>query len=79
MYNQMLCESHSKLNYSFYLNIFYRQNSINKISVHMVLNPHWIEPTFLELDSWSPGANFISFITYNVSNEIKKERMYGKK
>ena len=48
----MLCESHSKLNYSFIFvtSKYPRQNSINKISVPMVLNPYGIEPTFLELN-----------------------------
>ena len=41
----------------------------------MVFNPNGIEPTFLKLDSWSPGAGFIPIITYNVLNEIKKESM----
>ena len=36
---------------------------------------HGIEPTFLKLDSWSPGVGFIPIITYNISNLIKKERM----
>ena len=34
----------------------------------MVLNPHGIEPTFLKLNSWSPGADFIPVITPNVLN-----------
>ena len=34
--------------------------------VPMVLNPNGIEPTFLNLDSWSPGAGFIPIITSNV-------------
>ena len=38
------------------------------IKVPMVLNPHGIEPTFLELDSWSLGTGFIPIITYNVLN-----------
>ena len=33
-----------------------------------VLNPNGIEPTFLKLDSWSPGAGFIPIITSNVLN-----------
>ena len=39
----------------------------------MVLNPHRIEPTFLKLDSCSPGAGFIPIITSNVSSKLKKE------
>ena len=33
--------------------------------VPMVLNPHGIKTIFLKFDSWSPGAVFISIITYN--------------
>ena len=43
--------------------------------VPMVLNPHRIGPTFLKLDSCSPGAGFISIITSNAINYIKKGRM----
>ena len=39
-----------------------------ELSVPMVLNPNRIEPTFLKLDSWSPGAGFIPIITSNVLN-----------
>ena len=38
----------------------------------MVLNPRGIEPTFLILDSWLPGASFIPIITSSVSNQIKE-------
>ena len=38
----------------------------NLFKVPMVLNPHGIEPTFLKLDSWSPGAGFITIIIYSV-------------
>ena len=38
----------------------------------MVLKPPGIEPTFLKLDSWSPGDGFIPIITSNVSNQIKE-------
>ena len=37
--------------------------------VHMVLNPNGIEPTFLKLDSWSPGAGFIPI---NKCNKLDK-------
>ena len=37
----------------------------------MVLNPNGIEPTFLKLDSWSPGA---SFIPIKLDEEIKNVR-----
>ena len=45
----------------------------------MVLNPKGIEPTFLKLDSWSPGAGFIPIITSNTLNYIKKKRIQEKK
>ena len=41
----------------------------------MVFNPHGIEPTSLKLDFWSTGAGFITILTYNIINYIKKERM----
>ena len=40
----------------------------------MVLNPNGIEPTFLKLDSWSPGAGFIPIITSNILNHIQKKK-----
>ena len=39
----------------------------------MVLNPHRIEPTFLKLDLWLPGAGFIPILTYNIL-KLDKER-----
>ena len=42
----------------------------------MVFKTHGIEPTFLKLDSWSPGVVFIPIITSNVLNYKKKNRMY---
>ena len=45
----------------------------------MVLNPNGIEPTFLKLDSWSPGAGFIPIITSNALNKIKEKRIQEKK
>ena len=39
-----------------------------QISVPLVLNPNGIEPTFLKLDSWSPGAGFIPILTSNELN-----------
>jgi len=42
------------------------------ITVHVVLHPHGIAPTFLKLDSWSPGAGFIPIITINVFKKIKE-------
>ena len=43
--------------------------------VHLVLHPHGIEPTFLKLDCWSPGAGFIPIITTNGKNQIKKGKL----
>ena len=40
-------------------------------SVNLVLHPHGIAPTFLKLDSWSPGASFISVISTKGINQIK--------
>ena len=34
-----------------------------------------IAPTFLKLDSWSPGAGFIPFISTNGINQIKKGKL----
>ena len=48
------------------------------LKVHIVLNPHGIEPTFLKLKSWSLGEDSIPILTSNVSKYIKKERMFGK-
>ena len=33
-----------------------------------------IAPTFLKLNSWSPGADFISIIYTKEINQIKKEK-----
>jgi hypothetical protein len=43
------------------------------------LNRNGIEPTFLELDLWSPGAVIIPIITSNILNYIKKKRIQEKK
>ena len=48
---------------------------IDKKNVHLVLHPHEIAPTFLKLDSWSPGAGFINIISTNGINKIKKEKL----
>ena len=40
--------------------------------VHLVLHPHGIAPTFLKLDSCSPVAVFIPFISTKEINQIKK-------
>ena len=37
----------------------------------MVLNPHGIKPTFLKLNLWSPGEDFIPFITSNAIYQIR--------
>ena len=44
----------------------------------MVLNPHGIKPTFLKLNSWSPGAGFIS--SKNVLKKCEgKKKFYAYK
>ena len=47
--------------------------------VQLVLHPHGIAPTFLKLDSWSPGAGFIAIIYTKGKNQIKKGKCRGKK
>ena len=42
------------------------------IKFHLVLHPHGIATTFLKLDSWSPGAGFISIISTKGINLLKK-------
>ena len=39
------------------------------------LHPHGIAPTFLKLDSWSPGAGFIPIISTKGINQIKKGKL----
>ena len=51
---------------------------VTPIMVPMVLNPNGIEPTFLKLDSWSPGAGLIPIITSNILNLIKKKEFKKK-
>ena len=41
--------------------------------VHLLLYLHGIAPTFLKLDSWSPGMKFIPIISTKGKNQIKKE------
>ena len=48
-------------------------------SVHVVLHPHGIAPTFIKLDLWSPGAGFIPIISTKVINQIKKGKLEEKK
>ena len=43
----------------------------------IVLNLNGIEPTFLKLDYWSPGAGFIPTITTNI--KLDKERKKARK
>ena len=52
----------------------------------MVLNPNGIESTFLNLDSWSPGAGFIPIITSQcikldkgTKNSRRKKQFYAYK
>ena len=45
-----------------------------KISVFLdTIHPYVLQPSFLQLDLWSPEADFILNRTTNVSNYIKKE------
>ena len=46
-----------------------------KCNAGHLFNSNGIEPTFLKLNSWSPGAGFIPIITSNVLNQIKKKRI----
>ena len=46
--------------------------------VHFILHPHGIAPTFLKLDSWSPGACFILFISTKGINQRKKGKLQEK-
>ena len=46
---------------------------------HTGLHPHGIAPTFLKLDSWSPGAGFIPNISSKGINWIKKRKIMRKK
>ena len=45
----------------------------------MELNPKRFEPSFLKLDSLSPGAGFNRIITSNILNYTKKKRIQEKK
>ena len=50
--------------------------------VHVVLQPRGIAPTFLKLDSWSPGASFIPIIrdkSYKEEKNCKKKVSYTKR
>ena len=48
----------------------------NKVKlVHLVLHPHRIAPTFLNLDSWSSGKGFIPIISTKRINQIKKDKL----
>ena len=51
----------------------------NPVLVHLVLHPHGIAPTFLKLDSWSPGAGFIPIISTKGINQKKKGILLEKK
>ena len=43
--------------------------------VHVILHPRGIVPTFLKLDSWSPGVGFIPIISTKGINQIKKGKL----
>ena len=40
-------------------------------SVDLVLHPHGIDPTFLKLDSWSPGAGLYSYYIHQGNKSDK--------
>ena len=41
----------------------YKNSSYMIHMVHLVLHPHGIAPTFLKLNSWSSGADFIPIMS----------------
>ena len=45
----------------------------------MVLNPNWIEPTLLKLDSWSPRAGFIFYYNLECIKLDKEKKILGGK
>ena len=47
--------------------------------VHLVLQPQGIEPTFLKLNSWSPGAGLIPIIYSKGIKQIRKGKIVRKK
>ena len=51
------------------------ENRIIGNTVHLILHPHGIAPTFLKLYLWSPGAGFITIISSKGINQIKKEKL----
>ena len=67
---------HSMENIMFFLyNVsLHSIKSVHK-RVHLVLHPHGISPTFLKLDTWSPGAVFIPNISTKGINQIKKGKL----
>ena len=61
----------------FFLDTLYNVHSMYSL-VQLVLHPHGIVPTFLELDSWSPGADFIPIISTQGIDQIKKGKLLEK-
>ena len=51
---------------------FFSSRPFDLITVHVVLAPRGIAPTFLKFDSWSPGADFIPIISTKAIKQIKK-------
>ena len=47
--------------------------------VHLVLHPHGIAPTFLRLDSWSPGADLYSYFIHQRNKSDKERQIVRKK
>ena len=50
----------------------------HKNLVYLVLHLHEIAPTFLKVDSWSPGAGYIPIISTKGINQVKKEKILRK-
>ena len=57
----------------FFIKKGYKEIFYIHYTVHLVLLPHGIAPTFLELDSWSPGTGVYSYYIHQ-GNKSDKER-----
>ena len=56
-------------------NVYVCKNRLSickKARDHLVLPPYRMVPTFLKLDSWSPGAGFVPIIFTKGINQMKK-------
>ena len=72
------------------MQVFYQKffNSVGKqksnkiclvLQIHLVLHLHEIAPTFLKLDSWSTGADFIPIISTKGNKADKERKILRKK